>query len=88
MSGIRRFNRRQSDVPPEEPPSQCRRHAISPMIGLTPDEAIEMIDWLVQGEETNSKVGAIVEKIPTLQSMAIQLVVPTWLPHPPTVGFE
>ncbi|KAL2642163.1 hypothetical protein R1flu_009750 [Riccia fluitans] len=49
---------------------------------------MEMIDRLVQGEETNSGVGAIVEKIPTLQSMAIQLVVPTRLPHSPIVGFE
>ncbi|KAL2610960.1 hypothetical protein R1flu_022652 [Riccia fluitans] len=49
---------------------------------------METIDWLVQGEETNSRIGAIVEKISTLQSMAIQPVVPTWLPHPPTIGFE
>ncbi|KAL2636301.1 hypothetical protein R1flu_007780 [Riccia fluitans] len=49
---------------------------------------METIDRLVQGEETNSGVGAIIEKIPTLQSMAIQLVVPTQLPHPPTIGFE
>ncbi|KAL2603263.1 hypothetical protein R1flu_008794 [Riccia fluitans] len=49
---------------------------------------METIDPLVQGEETNSGDGAIVEKIPTLQSMAIQPVVPTWLPCPPTIGFE
>ncbi|KAL2644147.1 hypothetical protein R1flu_011734 [Riccia fluitans] len=49
---------------------------------------MEMIDRLVQGEETNSGVGAIVEKIPTLQSMAIQPIVPTQLPRPPTIGFE
>ncbi|KAL2635187.1 hypothetical protein R1flu_006666 [Riccia fluitans] len=49
---------------------------------------METIDRLVQGEETNSGDGAIVKKIPTLQSMAIQPVVPTWLPRPPTIGFE
>ncbi|KAL2610088.1 hypothetical protein R1flu_028661 [Riccia fluitans] len=49
---------------------------------------METIDRLVQGEETNSGDGVIIEKIPTLQSMAIQPVVPTWLPRPPTIGFE
>ncbi|KAL2623396.1 hypothetical protein R1flu_003601 [Riccia fluitans] len=49
---------------------------------------METIDRLVQGEEINSKIGAIVEKIPTLQSMAILPVVSTRLPHPPTIGFE
>ncbi|KAL2621046.1 hypothetical protein R1flu_001251 [Riccia fluitans] len=49
---------------------------------------METIDRLVQGEETNSGDGAIVEKIPTLQSMVIEPVVPTRLPHPPTIGFE
>ncbi|KAL2651660.1 hypothetical protein R1flu_019788 [Riccia fluitans] len=49
---------------------------------------METIDRLVQGEETNSVVGAIVEKILTLLSMAIQSVVPTRLPRPPTIGFE
>ncbi|KAL2644459.1 hypothetical protein R1flu_012046 [Riccia fluitans] len=49
---------------------------------------METIDQLVKGEETNSGDGAIVEKILTLQSMVIQLVVPTWLPPPPTIGFE
>ncbi|KAL2629187.1 hypothetical protein R1flu_013873 [Riccia fluitans] len=59
---------------------------------------MEMIDGLVQDEEinsgvgaiveTNSRVGAIIEKIPTLQSMVIQPIVPTQLPRPPTVGFE
>ncbi|KAL2611880.1 hypothetical protein R1flu_023572 [Riccia fluitans] len=71
MSGIRRRNRRQSDVPSEEPPSQCRRHATSPIIKLPLDEAMEMIDQIMQGEETNSGVGAIDKKILTLQSMAI-----------------
>ncbi|KAL2641681.1 hypothetical protein R1flu_009268 [Riccia fluitans] len=49
---------------------------------------METIDQLVQGEETNSEVGAIVEKIPTLQSMAIQPVVLIRLPRPLTIGFE
>ncbi|KAL2621714.1 hypothetical protein R1flu_001919 [Riccia fluitans] len=43
---------------------------------------------LNRGEETNSGDGAIIEKIPTLQSMAIQPVVPTRLPHPCTINFE
>ncbi|KAL2612443.1 hypothetical protein R1flu_024135 [Riccia fluitans] len=60
MSGIRRRSRRQSDVPPEEPLSQRHRRAISPIIEVPSDEAMEMIDRLVQGEETNSRVGAIV----------------------------
>ncbi|KAL2608488.1 hypothetical protein R1flu_027061 [Riccia fluitans] len=88
MSGIRRSNSRQSDVPPEEWPSQFQRRATSPNYKLPHDEAMEMIDQLVQGEETNSGVSAIVEKIPTLQSMAIQSIIPTRLPHPPTIGFE
>ncbi|KAL2651924.1 hypothetical protein R1flu_020052 [Riccia fluitans] len=88
MSGIRRCSRRQSDVPLEEPSSQRHRRATSPIIKLPPNEAIETIDWLVQGEETNSKVGATGKKIPILQSMAIQPVVPTRLPRPPTIGFE
>ncbi|KAL2622653.1 hypothetical protein R1flu_002858 [Riccia fluitans] len=88
MSGIRRRSKRQSDVPPKEPPSQCHRCTTSPIYELPHDEAIMTIDWLVQDEETNSGVGAIIEKIPTLQSMAIQPVVPTQLPCPPTVGFE
>ncbi|KAL2632843.1 hypothetical protein R1flu_004322 [Riccia fluitans] len=46
------------------------------------------IDQLVRDEETNSGVGAIIEKIPTLQSMAIQPVVLTRLPRRPTIGFE
>ncbi|KAL2643916.1 hypothetical protein R1flu_011503 [Riccia fluitans] len=71
MSGIRQSSKAQFDVPSEEPPSQCRRRASSPIIGLLPEEAMETIDWLVQDEETNSGVGAIGEKIPTLQSMAI-----------------
>ncbi|KAL2633660.1 hypothetical protein R1flu_005139 [Riccia fluitans] len=33
-------------------------------------EAMETIDWLVQGEETNSGDGAIVKKIPTLRVFA------------------
>ncbi|KAL2608080.1 hypothetical protein R1flu_026653 [Riccia fluitans] len=49
---------------------------------------METIDRLVQGEETNSGDGAIVKKVPTLQSMVIQPVVPTRLPRPPTIGFE
>ncbi|KAL2613786.1 hypothetical protein R1flu_025478 [Riccia fluitans] len=49
---------------------------------------METIDQLVQGEETNSGDGAIIEKISTLHSMAIQPVVPTRLPHPPTINFE
>ncbi|KAL2607957.1 hypothetical protein R1flu_026530 [Riccia fluitans] len=49
---------------------------------------METIDWLVQCEETKNGDGAIGEKIPTLQSMAIQPVVPTRLPRPPTIGFE
>ncbi|KAL2632263.1 hypothetical protein R1flu_016949 [Riccia fluitans] len=49
---------------------------------------METIGRLVQGEETNFRDGAIVEKIPTLQSMAIQPIVPTRLPRPPTIGFE
>ncbi|KAL2630840.1 hypothetical protein R1flu_015526 [Riccia fluitans] len=49
---------------------------------------METIDRLVQGEETNSGVSAIIEKIPTLQSMAIQPVVPTRLRCPTTIGFE
>ncbi|KAL2631788.1 hypothetical protein R1flu_016474 [Riccia fluitans] len=88
MSGMRRRSSRQSNVPPEEWPSQCQRRATSPNYELPHDEAMETIDWLVQDEETNSGVGAIVKKIPTLQSMAIQHVVPTRLPRPPTIGFE
>ncbi|KAL2635343.1 hypothetical protein R1flu_006822 [Riccia fluitans] len=49
---------------------------------------MEMTNRLVPGEETNSGVGAIDEKIPILQFMAIQPVVPTLLPRPPTIGFE
>ncbi|KAL2620374.1 hypothetical protein R1flu_000579 [Riccia fluitans] len=49
---------------------------------------MEMIDRLVQCEETKNGDGAIGEKIPTLQSIAIQPIVPTSLPRPPTVGFE
>ncbi|KAL2644824.1 hypothetical protein R1flu_012411 [Riccia fluitans] len=49
---------------------------------------METIDRLVQGEETNSRDGAIVEKIPTLQFMAIQPVVPTRHPRSPTINFE
>ncbi|KAL2634316.1 hypothetical protein R1flu_005795 [Riccia fluitans] len=75
MSGIRRRNSRQSDVPAEERPSQRRRCATSPNYELPHDEAMETIDRLVQGEETNSGVGAIVQIIPTLQSMAMQPVV-------------
>ncbi|KAL2650123.1 hypothetical protein R1flu_018251 [Riccia fluitans] len=59
MSGIKRHNRRQSDVPSKELPSQRHRHATSSMIRLAPNEAMEMIDWLVQGEETNSGVDAM-----------------------------
>ncbi|KAL2611277.1 hypothetical protein R1flu_022969 [Riccia fluitans] len=88
MSGIRRRNSRQSDVPAEERPSQRQRRATSPNYELPHDEAMETIDRLVQDEETNSGDGAIVEKIPTLQSMAIQPVVPTRLPRPPTINFE
>ncbi|KAL2650712.1 hypothetical protein R1flu_018840 [Riccia fluitans] len=88
MSGIRRRSSRQSDVPPEEWPSQRRRHATSPNYELPHDEAMETIDWLVQGEESNSGEGGIVEKIPTLQSMATQPVVPTRLPRPHTINFE
>ncbi|KAL2635462.1 hypothetical protein R1flu_006941 [Riccia fluitans] len=88
MSGMRRRSSRQSDVPPEERPSQRRRCATSPNYELPHDEAMEMIHRLVQGEETNSKVCAIVEKIPTLWSMAIQPIVPTRLPRSPTIGFE
>ncbi|KAL2653973.1 hypothetical protein R1flu_022101 [Riccia fluitans] len=71
MSGIRRRSSRQSDVPPKERPSQRRRCATSPNYELPHDEEMETIDRLVQGEETNSGDGAIIEKIPTLQSMAI-----------------
>ncbi|KAL2622437.1 hypothetical protein R1flu_002642 [Riccia fluitans] len=88
MSGIRRHSRRKSDVLSKELPSQRRRRATSPIIELAPDEAMETIDWMVQSEETNSGVGAIDLKIPILQSMAIQPVVPTRLPRPPTIGFE
>ncbi|KAL2633934.1 hypothetical protein R1flu_005413 [Riccia fluitans] len=98
MSGIKHRSRRQSDVPSKEPPSQCRRCATSLIYELPYDKAMETIDRLVQGEETNSGVDAIVEtnsgvdaiieKIPTLQSMVIQPVVPTRLPRPPPVGFE
>ncbi|KAL2629749.1 hypothetical protein R1flu_014435 [Riccia fluitans] len=88
MSGIRRRSRRQSDLPPEEPPSQCHRRATSLIYKLPHDEAMEIIDRLVQGEETNSGVGAIIEKFLTLQSMAIQPVVFTRLPRPSNVGFE
>ncbi|KAL2644510.1 hypothetical protein R1flu_012097 [Riccia fluitans] len=88
MSGIRRRSSQQSNVPAEERPSQRRRRATSLNYELPHDEAMETIDRLVQGEETNSGVGAIVEKILTLQSMVIQPVVPTWLPRPPTIGFE
>ncbi|KAL2642071.1 hypothetical protein R1flu_009658 [Riccia fluitans] len=55
---------------------------------LPSDEAMETIDRQVQYEETKSGDGAIVEKIPTLQSMVIQPLVPTPLLHLPTVGFE
>ncbi|KAL2607822.1 hypothetical protein R1flu_026395 [Riccia fluitans] len=88
MNGIRRRNKRQSDVPPEDPLSQRHRRTTSPIIELPLDEAMETIDRLVQCEETHSKDGAIGEKILTLQSMAIQAIVPTWLPCPPTVSFE
>ncbi|KAL2623853.1 hypothetical protein R1flu_008098 [Riccia fluitans] len=88
MSGIRRHSSRQSNVPADEWPSQRRRRATSLNYELPHDEAMETIDRLVQDEETNSGVSAIVEKIPTLQSMAIQPVVPTRLPRPPTIGFE
>ncbi|KAL2635658.1 hypothetical protein R1flu_007137 [Riccia fluitans] len=88
MSGIRQRSSRQSDVPPEEWPSQHRRRASSPNYEMPHDEAMETIDRLVKDEETNSGVGAIIEKIPTLQSMAIQPIVPTRLLHPPTIGFE
>ncbi|KAL2603087.1 hypothetical protein R1flu_013123 [Riccia fluitans] len=88
MSGIRRRSCRKFDVPSKERPSQRQRHATSPNYELPHDEAMETIDRLVQGEETNSGDGAIIEKIPTLQSMAIQPVVPTRLPRPPTIGFE
>ncbi|KAL2629744.1 hypothetical protein R1flu_014430 [Riccia fluitans] len=88
MSGIRRHSRRQSDVPSEKLPSQHHRRATSPIYKLPHDEAMETIDLLVHDEETNFGVGAIVEKISTLQSMAMQLVVRTRLPHPPIVGFE
>ncbi|KAL2603258.1 hypothetical protein R1flu_008789 [Riccia fluitans] len=88
MSGIRRCSSRQFDIPSEEWLSQCRRCGTSPNYKLPHNEAMEMIDQLVQGEETNSGDGAIIEKIPTLQSMAIQPVVPTRLPRPPTIGFE
>ncbi|KAL2632657.1 hypothetical protein R1flu_004136 [Riccia fluitans] len=88
MSGIRRRSSRQSNVPPEKWPSQRQRRATSPNYELPHDEAMETIDRLVQGEETNSGDGAIIEKILTLQSMAIQPVVPTRLPRPPTIGYE
>ncbi|KAL2632310.1 hypothetical protein R1flu_016996 [Riccia fluitans] len=88
MSEMRRRSSKQSDVPSEERPSQRRRRASSLNYELPHNEAMETIDWLVQGEETNSEVSAIIKKIPTLQSMAIQLVVPTRLPRPPTIGFE
>ncbi|KAL2611687.1 hypothetical protein R1flu_023379 [Riccia fluitans] len=68
-------------------PMPKMRH-FTPNYELPHDEAMEMIDRLVQGEETNSGDGAIVEKIPTLQSMAIQPVVPTRLPRPHTINFE
>ncbi|KAL2610804.1 hypothetical protein R1flu_022496 [Riccia fluitans] len=78
MSGIRQRNRKQiqSDVLPEDPPSQHRRCATSPIIELPPDEAMETIDRLVQCEETENGDDANIKKIPTLQSMAIQPVVP------------
>ncbi|KAL2624376.1 hypothetical protein R1flu_008621 [Riccia fluitans] len=88
MSGMRRRNSRQFDVLSEERPSQCQRHATSPNYELPHDEAMEMIDRLVQDEETNSRVTAIIKKIPILQSMAIQPVVPTQLPRPPTIGLR
>ncbi|KAL2611101.1 hypothetical protein R1flu_022793 [Riccia fluitans] len=88
MCGMRRHSSRQFDVPPEERPSQHQRCATSPNYELPHNEAMEKIDRLVQGEETNSRVGAIVEKIPTLQSMAIQPIVSTQLPRPLTIGFE
>ncbi|KAL2620593.1 hypothetical protein R1flu_000798 [Riccia fluitans] len=88
MSGIRQRSNRKSDVPPEKPPSQCRRRGISLIYELPYDEAMKTIDRLVQDEETNSRVGAIVEKILTLQSTAILPVVLTQLPRPPTIGFE
>ncbi|KAL2635109.1 hypothetical protein R1flu_006588 [Riccia fluitans] len=88
MSGMRRRSSRQSDVPSEERPSQHRSCATSPNYELPHDEAMKTIDQLVQGEETNSGIGATVEKIPTLQSMEIQPVVSTQLPRPPTIGFE
>ncbi|KAL2634113.1 hypothetical protein R1flu_005592 [Riccia fluitans] len=59
MNGIRRRSKRQSDVPPEEPSSQCHTRATSSIIEVLPNEAMEMIDLLVQDEETNSRVGAI-----------------------------
>ncbi|KAL2634714.1 hypothetical protein R1flu_006193 [Riccia fluitans] len=59
MSGMRRCNSRQSDVPAEEWLSQYRRRATSANYELPHDE-----------------------------SMAIQPIVPTRLPRPPTNGFE
>ncbi|KAL2643658.1 hypothetical protein R1flu_011245 [Riccia fluitans] len=47
MSGIRRRSSRQSDIPPEERPSQRRRHSTSPNYELPHDEAMETIDQLV-----------------------------------------
>ncbi|KAL2632261.1 hypothetical protein R1flu_016947 [Riccia fluitans] len=88
MSGIVERSSRQSDVPPEKWPSQHQRCATSPNYELPHDEAMETINRLVHGERTNSGDGAIVEKISTLQSMAILLVVPTRLPRLPTIGFE
>ncbi|KAL2608504.1 hypothetical protein R1flu_027077 [Riccia fluitans] len=70
MSGIRQRSSRKSNVPPEERPSQCRRCATSPNYELPHDEAMETIDQIVQGEEINSRVGAIVEKISTLYLFA------------------
>ncbi|KAL2620812.1 hypothetical protein R1flu_001017 [Riccia fluitans] len=90
MSGIRQrvIRQIQSDVPPVDPPSQRRRRATSPIVKLPPDKAMETIDRLVQCEETKNGDGAIGKKIPILQSMAIQPVVPTRLPRPSTIGFE
>ncbi|KAL2629717.1 hypothetical protein R1flu_014403 [Riccia fluitans] len=49
MSGIRRHSSKQSNIPPEEWPSQRRRCATSLNYELPHDEAMEMIDRLVQG---------------------------------------
>ncbi|KAL2603092.1 hypothetical protein R1flu_007951 [Riccia fluitans] len=62
MSGMRRRSRDNPMFHLKERPSQHRSCATSPNYELPHDEAMKTIDQLVQGEETNSGIGATVER--------------------------